>query len=174
MYWFAIHLEFHTNNSYYSKWTFLLQSRWTKVKGLYIITRHAPFLLLLTVIYGVFSSSTHFTGNELTYCASVCFTPNENPDVRESAVDLPHYAYYLILNFARIAGLFLVSTHVRAPRMHMLHAWPYQALLFLLVGLGVISAACSECISQAPAICTCSWSDSSRPFCTQSICSLEQ
>ncbi|KAG2032390.1 hypothetical protein BDR03DRAFT_1094973, partial [Suillus americanus] len=29
------------------EWTFLLQSRWTKVKGLYIITRYIPFVLIV-------------------------------------------------------------------------------------------------------------------------------
>ncbi|KAG0696717.1 hypothetical protein DFH29DRAFT_949818 [Suillus ampliporus] len=32
-------------------WTFLLGSRWTKVKGLYIITRFMPFLVLATNLY---------------------------------------------------------------------------------------------------------------------------
>jgi predicted membrane channel-forming protein YqfA (hemolysin III family) len=44
-----------------SKWTFLRQSRWTKVKGLYIITRYIPFLMLITAMYRAFSSSTHPT-----------------------------------------------------------------------------------------------------------------
>ncbi|OAX36805.1 hypothetical protein K503DRAFT_720759 [Rhizopogon vinicolor AM-OR11-026] len=33
------------------EWTFLLQSRWTKVKGLFIITRYTPFLLLIVHLY---------------------------------------------------------------------------------------------------------------------------
>ncbi|KAG2038850.1 hypothetical protein BDR03DRAFT_953765 [Suillus americanus] len=43
------------------EWTFLLQSRWTKVKGLYIATRCVPFLLLIG----------HLCTN---------FIPNENSD----------------------------------------------------------------------------------------------
>ncbi|KAG1718996.1 hypothetical protein EDB19DRAFT_769038 [Suillus lakei] len=43
------------------EWTFLLQSRWTKVKGLYIATRVVPFLLLTGHLY-------------------LNFIPNENPD----------------------------------------------------------------------------------------------
>ncbi|KAG1769276.1 hypothetical protein EV702DRAFT_1141815 [Suillus placidus] len=42
------------------EWTFLHQSRWTKVKGLYIITRYVPFLLLITNLY-------------------MSLTPHENP-----------------------------------------------------------------------------------------------
>ncbi|KAG0698827.1 hypothetical protein DFH29DRAFT_81585 [Suillus ampliporus] len=33
------------------EWTFLLGSRWTKVKGLYIITRFMPFLVIATNLY---------------------------------------------------------------------------------------------------------------------------
>ncbi|KAG2071262.1 hypothetical protein BDR04DRAFT_1142383 [Suillus decipiens] len=44
----------------YDYWTFLLRSNWSKVKGLYIITRYLPFILLTTNQY-------------------MSFTPNENP-----------------------------------------------------------------------------------------------
>ncbi|OJA09441.1 hypothetical protein AZE42_02614 [Rhizopogon vesiculosus] len=37
--------------SVHKEWTFLLQSRWTKVKGLFIITRYTPFLLLTVHLY---------------------------------------------------------------------------------------------------------------------------
>ncbi|KAG2124601.1 hypothetical protein DEU56DRAFT_593232 [Suillus clintonianus] len=40
---------------------FLFQSRWTKVKGLYIVTRYAPFLLLIEHLY-------------------LNYIPNENPN----------------------------------------------------------------------------------------------
>ncbi|KAG1836966.1 hypothetical protein DFJ58DRAFT_816984 [Suillus subalutaceus] len=43
------------------EWTFLLQSRWTKVKGLYIITRYIPFAAIV-----------------LELCLAL--TPNENPE----------------------------------------------------------------------------------------------
>jgi len=33
------------------EWTFLLKSRWTKVKGLYIITRYVPFLFFIGHLY---------------------------------------------------------------------------------------------------------------------------
>ncbi|KAG1719458.1 hypothetical protein EDB19DRAFT_699192 [Suillus lakei] len=32
--------------SVHGEWKFLYQSRWTRVKVLYIITRHAPFILI--------------------------------------------------------------------------------------------------------------------------------
>lgn len=40
--------------SLHEEWTFLRQSRWTKVKGLYIITRYIPFLILITAMYLLF------------------------------------------------------------------------------------------------------------------------
>lgn len=37
--------------SFHEEWRFLLNSHWTKVKGLYIVTRYVPFLLLATNLY---------------------------------------------------------------------------------------------------------------------------
>ncbi|KAG2121308.1 hypothetical protein DEU56DRAFT_96895 [Suillus clintonianus] len=45
----------------HEEWTFLLRSRCTKVKAIYIVTRYVPFLLLTTNLY-------------------LSFIPNENPD----------------------------------------------------------------------------------------------
>ncbi|KAG1899715.1 uncharacterized protein F5891DRAFT_980945 [Suillus fuscotomentosus] len=49
--------------SLHEEWTFLLRSHWTKVKGLYIVTRYLPFIMLA-----------------MNLCVS--FTPNENPEIR--------------------------------------------------------------------------------------------
>ncbi|KAG1848305.1 hypothetical protein DFJ58DRAFT_472261 [Suillus subalutaceus] len=46
--------------SLHEEWIFLLRSRWCKVKGLYIVTRYLPFILLTTSLY-------------------LTFTPNGNP-----------------------------------------------------------------------------------------------
>ncbi|KAG1854034.1 hypothetical protein C8R48DRAFT_322091 [Suillus tomentosus] len=46
--------------SLHEEWTFLLRSRWGKMKTLYIVTRYLPFIFLATDLY--------------LYC-----TPNENP-----------------------------------------------------------------------------------------------
>ncbi|KAG1739569.1 hypothetical protein EDB19DRAFT_1710835 [Suillus lakei] len=54
--------------SLHEEWTFLLRSRWTKVKSLYIITRYVPFLLLVTELYRALSSGTHPTDYELRHC----------------------------------------------------------------------------------------------------------
>ncbi|KAG1801220.1 hypothetical protein EV424DRAFT_403077 [Suillus variegatus] len=45
--------------SLHEEWTFLLQSHWSKMKGLYIVTRYLPFILLIINLY-------------------MSFTPNEN------------------------------------------------------------------------------------------------
>ncbi|KAG1895640.1 uncharacterized protein F5891DRAFT_655644 [Suillus fuscotomentosus] len=45
----------------HEEWTFLLRSHWNKMKGLYIVTRYLPFIILATDIYRG-------------------FTPNENAD----------------------------------------------------------------------------------------------
>ncbi|KAG1810936.1 uncharacterized protein BJ212DRAFT_1302249 [Suillus subaureus] len=37
--------------SLHEEWTFLLQSHWSKVKGLYIATRYLPFIILTTSLY---------------------------------------------------------------------------------------------------------------------------
>lgn len=41
--------------SLHEEWMFLRLSRWTKVKGLYIVTRYIPFFILITAIYLVFA-----------------------------------------------------------------------------------------------------------------------
>ncbi|KAG1883967.1 hypothetical protein F4604DRAFT_1919774 [Suillus subluteus] len=46
--------------SLHEEWTFLLGSRWSKVKGLYIVTRYLPFILLTINLY-------------------LSFTPNDDP-----------------------------------------------------------------------------------------------
>ncbi|KAG2032034.1 hypothetical protein BDR03DRAFT_971174 [Suillus americanus] len=65
-----------------SKWNFLRQSRWTKVKVLYITARYLPFILISMYLYRALISSSivNLPDNELTCCISVNFTP-ETPNV---------------------------------------------------------------------------------------------
>ncbi|KAG1810935.1 uncharacterized protein BJ212DRAFT_576368 [Suillus subaureus] len=37
--------------SLHEEWTFLLRSHWSKVKGLYVVTRYLPFIILTTSLY---------------------------------------------------------------------------------------------------------------------------
>ncbi|KAG0703282.1 hypothetical protein DFH29DRAFT_998577 [Suillus ampliporus] len=55
--------------SLHEEWTFLLGSRWTKVKGLYIITRFMPFLVLATNLY-------------------LNFSPTENPNKCQTLINM--------------------------------------------------------------------------------------
>ncbi|KAG1790410.1 uncharacterized protein HD556DRAFT_726233 [Suillus plorans] len=48
-------------SSLHEEWTFLLRSRWNKLKALYIIARYVPFFFIATDLYMI-------------------FTPNDNPD----------------------------------------------------------------------------------------------
>jgi hypothetical protein len=58
---------FYDSDAYYCpKWTFLLESRWTAVKGLYIVTRYVPFLFFIGHLYSACISSTYRFHNELT------------------------------------------------------------------------------------------------------------
>ncbi|KAG1839704.1 hypothetical protein C8R48DRAFT_679760 [Suillus tomentosus] len=53
-------------SSQFTTWTFLLQSHWSKMKGLYIVTRYTPFIILAMDLY------MSFTPNENTgVCAAV-------------------------------------------------------------------------------------------------------
>ncbi|KAG1766619.1 hypothetical protein EV702DRAFT_1149704 [Suillus placidus] len=50
----TVKLAFQTYDyacSLHEEWRFLLVSPWTKMKGLYIVTRYVPFLLLATTLY---------------------------------------------------------------------------------------------------------------------------
>ncbi|KAG2104275.1 hypothetical protein BD769DRAFT_1779826 [Suillus cothurnatus] len=51
---------YHYACSFYEEWTFLLRSQWSKVKGLYIVTRYLPFIILTAKLY------VDFTLNENT------------------------------------------------------------------------------------------------------------
>ncbi|KAG1793577.1 hypothetical protein EV424DRAFT_1604979 [Suillus variegatus] len=63
--------------SLHEEWTFLLRSRWCKMKAFYIVTRYFSFIFLATDLYRAFRSSTHRSDNGLTFL--VYFAPNENP-----------------------------------------------------------------------------------------------
>ncbi|KAG2114328.1 uncharacterized protein F5147DRAFT_23019 [Suillus discolor] len=41
--------------SLHEEWTFLLRSHWNKMKGLYIVTRYLPFILLVADLYMIFT-----------------------------------------------------------------------------------------------------------------------
>ncbi|KAG1854109.1 hypothetical protein C8R48DRAFT_722321 [Suillus tomentosus] len=62
--------------SFHDELTFLLQSRWTKVKGLYVIARYLPFLVLVTYQYRVGltpndPNKCRMVNNIIYFCLSV-------------------------------------------------------------------------------------------------------
>ncbi|KAG2114193.1 uncharacterized protein F5147DRAFT_18766 [Suillus discolor] len=96
--------------SFHEELTFLLRSRWTKVKGLYVIARYVPFLILITYQFCMFNSSTHLTDYALTYCASVYSTPNENPNKCHMVKII--YFFLSVISIACSEFLFLLRTYV--------------------------------------------------------------
>ncbi|KAG2125779.1 hypothetical protein DEU56DRAFT_823708 [Suillus clintonianus] len=59
--------------SLHEEWTFLLRSRWTKAKGLYIITRHVPFLPLATELYKLFTPNENLDKCRMLILIESCF-----------------------------------------------------------------------------------------------------
>jgi hypothetical protein len=79
----------------YSKWKFLLQLRWTKVKAFYLIARHAPFVFITMDLYRAFIPNNEHTSpdNELICCASVVVAENLDVCKRLVPVDLANVTY---------------------------------------------------------------------------------
>ncbi|KAG1840618.1 hypothetical protein F4604DRAFT_1766385 [Suillus subluteus] len=63
------------------KWTFLLRSRWTKVKGLYIFARYIPFVLIIVECLALAPNENHkkcqILGNFCTYVGVISLTFSE-------------------------------------------------------------------------------------------------
>ncbi|KAG2363210.1 hypothetical protein BDR07DRAFT_1460408 [Suillus spraguei] len=89
--------------------TFLLRSRWTKVKCLYIIARNAPFVILTTDLYRVFSSSTQALDKELTYCISVYYTPHKDPERCLMLINI--YSSFSFISVVCSESIFVVRTY---------------------------------------------------------------
>ncbi|KAG2343497.1 hypothetical protein BDR05DRAFT_300565 [Suillus weaverae] len=76
---------------YCSKWTFLLQSRFTKVKCLYIIARYVPFFLIVSDI-----------------CLTL--TPNENPKACKISIII--YSCFAVISLTCSECFFALRTYV--------------------------------------------------------------
>ncbi|KAG1739519.1 hypothetical protein EDB19DRAFT_834346 [Suillus lakei] len=70
MHLFTMSVRFVIVEVFYSKWIFLHRSRWTKIKGLYIITRYVPFLLLATNLYTCLTP--HEDQNKCRIMVNIC------------------------------------------------------------------------------------------------------
>ncbi|KAG2749468.1 hypothetical protein P692DRAFT_201482701 [Suillus brevipes Sb2] len=76
--------------SLHEEWTFLRLSRWTKVKGLYIITRYIPFLVLIADLY-------------------LYFAPNETPDRCRMVISI--YACLTVISVLCSELFFVLRTY---------------------------------------------------------------
>ncbi|KAG1739547.1 hypothetical protein EDB19DRAFT_837140 [Suillus lakei] len=106
------------------EWTFLLRSRWTKVKGLYIITRYVPFLLLMTDIY-------------------LCFTPDENPNNCRMVINI--YSCLSMISVACSEFFFVLRTYAlwdnnRIVLAAMLSAFLAVVVASVGVNFGIVGA----------------------------------
>jgi len=68
--------------SFHKEWTFLHRSHWTKVKGLYIITRYVPFVLIIVDLCLALTPNTNpencqILGNMFTYFRMISLTLSE-------------------------------------------------------------------------------------------------
>ncbi|KAG2124622.1 hypothetical protein DEU56DRAFT_903958 [Suillus clintonianus] len=80
--------------SLHTEWTFLLESRWTKVKSLYAITRHAPFLLLITELY------MHFTPSEKLDEYVGTYPLMNDAYIPHDFTEMPDIVLYLLITYA--------------------------------------------------------------------------
>ncbi|KAG1721000.1 hypothetical protein EDB19DRAFT_1962723 [Suillus lakei] len=76
--------------SLHEEWTFLLRSRWNKVKFLYIITRYVPFIVIITELY-------------------LTFTPNENPNQCRMLNNI--YSCFGVISVTCSDGFFVLRTY---------------------------------------------------------------
>ncbi|KAG2128488.1 hypothetical protein BD769DRAFT_701024 [Suillus cothurnatus] len=77
--------------SIHEEWKFLHQSRWSKVKVLYIIARYVPFLFVITDIY-------------------LNFSPNENPKKCKILVNI--YSSFGVISLTCSECFFVLRTYV--------------------------------------------------------------
>ncbi|KAG1739583.1 hypothetical protein EDB19DRAFT_839517 [Suillus lakei] len=124
--------------SLHEEWTFLLQSRWTRVKGLYIITRHVPFFFLTTELY------QHFT-------------PNENSNKCWRLLDI--YSCVAIISVACSECFFMLRTYALWNNNTIVLAAMLSAFLTLGVSSVVVGLMTDETsnvtISAIPGITGC-------------------
>ncbi|KAG2082579.1 hypothetical protein BD769DRAFT_1783567 [Suillus cothurnatus] len=76
--------------SFEEEWKFLHQSRWNKVKCLYIIARYVPFCLITTDLY-------------------LNFAPNENPDKCRKLINV--YSCFSLMSIISAECIFVLRTY---------------------------------------------------------------
>ncbi|KAG1738480.1 hypothetical protein EDB19DRAFT_2025354 [Suillus lakei] len=130
--------------SFREEFEFLLQSRWTKVKALYIITRYLPFFLIIMYL-----------------CLN--FTPNENPDKCRILINI--YSSFSQISINCSECFFVLRTYAlwynnRIVLIGMLST--AFAIIVTSIGIRFTSIATSYVTTSAiPGVPGCSWSSSS-------------
>ncbi|KAG2068173.1 hypothetical protein BDR04DRAFT_1143939 [Suillus decipiens] len=111
----------------HEEWTYLLRSDWSKVKGLYIITRYLPFIYLVTVL--------------LEY-----LTPNQNPGRCWVLADLKSCLGISLVSFSEF--FFVLRTYVLWNKNRILLAAMFSTS-FVSSQSTHYTKASGRCISQA-------------------------
>ncbi|KAG2124625.1 hypothetical protein DEU56DRAFT_983545 [Suillus clintonianus] len=113
------------------EWTLLLHSRWTKVKGLYIITRHVPFVILAIELYQQ-------------------LTPNENLDKCRMSLNL--YSLFGIISVACSELFFILRTYALWNNNRIVLAvmlFAFLAVLAACIVVGFVTIGASQVTTSA-------------------------
>lgn len=127
------------------EWTFLLQFRWTKVKALYIIARHAPFSFITVDLY-------------------LIFAPNENLDKCRVLINIS--SCLGVIAFTCSECLFVLRTNVLCHNYNRIVRITVLTMLFAVIvisiGLYAATIATSYVVNNAiPGITVCYWNSHS-------------
>ncbi|KAG1741986.1 hypothetical protein EDB19DRAFT_2024497 [Suillus lakei] len=131
--------------SLHEEWTFLLRSRWTKVKVLYIMARYLPFLFVI--------ADLHLT-----------FVPNEDPNICRTLINI--YSCFGVISLVCSEGFFVLRTSAfwnsnRVALVAMMSTF-FAIIVSSFVSIWFIAIAASDVtISAIPGIQGCHWSSRS-------------
>ncbi|KAG1794633.1 uncharacterized protein HD556DRAFT_1368790 [Suillus plorans] len=122
----------------HEEWTFLLQSHWSHMKGLYIVTRYLPFILLVADLYMI-------------------FTPNENLVTCGMLVNIS-LGFGILLSVCA-EWFFILRTYVLWDRnkiLLMAILGTYLSFLAVTIGIGIdASISAAYATSPIPGITGC-------------------
>ncbi|KAG1850097.1 hypothetical protein C8R48DRAFT_728309 [Suillus tomentosus] len=122
----------------HEEWSFLLQSRWTKLKALYIVARYIPFFFIATDLYMI-------------------FTPNENPDKCRMLINI--YSCFGVISLTCSECFFVLRTYALWNKNRNLLVTMMFALfstIILFIGIWFTSIATSDVTtSTIPGIVGC-------------------
>ncbi|KAG1897204.1 uncharacterized protein F5891DRAFT_539520 [Suillus fuscotomentosus] len=134
-------------SSLHEEWTFLLQSRWTKLKALYIVARYIPFFFIATDLYMI-------------------FTPNENPNKCRMLINI--YSCLGVISLTCSECFFILRTYALWNKNRIVLVAMLSTLFAIIVsfiGIWFTAVATSDVItSTIPGTVGCYRSSSSVYF----------